>query len=78
VPTDFEEMQLTQLQWGLEQLETGAVSAELPSGWNAWCGVDDPLLDSVVLAERISGLKLVVRASHHPAALLQAWAEAVR
>lgn len=78
VQSDFEETQLARLLWGLGQLENSAVPAVLPAGWSAWCGTDDPLLDSKIMAECVDGLHVVEGAGHHPAGLLRAWAETVR
>lgn len=66
---------LARLLWGLAQLENSFVSLALPVGWSAWCGADDPLIDSAWLHERVPAVKVVAGGSHHPAALLRAWAE---
>ena len=63
------------LQWGLTQLETVALPPELPPGWRAWCGADDALLDAVRLHELASEITILAGATHHPAALLRAFAE---
>ena len=67
---------LAELAWGLEQLEKTAVESALPSGWRAWCGENDPLLDAVRLREFAPEIVSVSGGGHHPAALLRAFAEA--
>jgi hypothetical protein len=65
------------LQWGLAQLETVTLPPTLPPGWRAWCGTDDALLDAARLHELVPAITLVAGATHHPATLLRAFAEAV-
>jgi hypothetical protein len=65
------------LEWGLAQLETTALPPMLPSGWRAWCGSDDPLLDAAKLNCLVPGISVVAEATHHPAGLLRAFAEEV-
>lgn len=74
-PSDMMPM-LADLSWGLERLEQDAVPPSLPSGWRAWCGAEDALLDAARLCEIAPGIVSVPGAGHHPAALLRAFAEA--
>ncbi len=68
---------LAELAWGLEQLEKTAVEPALPSGWRAWCGENDLLLDVVRLREIAPEIVSVPGGGHHAAALLRTFAEAV-
>jgi len=63
------------LRWGLERLENGSVRPPLPAGWCAWCGADDALLDVARLQVIAPEIQIVAGATHHPTALLRAWAE---
>jgi hypothetical protein len=65
------------LQWGLAQLETVVLPPALPPGWLAWCGADDTLLDTARMHALVPELVAVPGATHHPRALLQAYAETV-
>ncbi len=71
------EVSLAELSWGLERLEHDAVEATLPAGWRAWCGEDDALLDSARLRAVAPGVVVVPGGSHHPAALLRAFAKEI-
>ncbi len=62
------------LAWGLQRLERDVVSPPLPRGWRAWCGAADPLLDAARLHALDPGVAIVDGATHHPAALLRAFA----
>jgi len=63
-----------QLLWGLERLEHDAVQPPLPAGWRAWCGADDALLDATRLQAIDPAVTIVAGATHHPGALLRAFA----
>lgn len=63
------------LEWGLDQLARWRVEPPLPSGWSAWCGADDSLLDPERLQALDARIVIVPGATHHPAALLRALAE---
>ncbi len=63
------------LAWGLAQLETTALPPVLPPGWRAWCGADDPLFDAARLRVLVPEITIVPNATHHPAALLRAFAK---
>jgi hypothetical protein len=65
-----------ELLWGLERLECDVVKASMPTGWCAWCGADDPLLDAVRLREISPKTVVVPGGGHHPEALLRVFAEA--
>jgi hypothetical protein len=58
----------------LTQLENSSVPLALPVGWSAWCGADDALINSTWMHERVPAVKVVTGGTHHPAALLRAWA----
>ncbi|MEI6860889.1 MAG: hypothetical protein WCL04_01390, partial [Verrucomicrobiota bacterium] len=63
------------LAWGLARLETTALPPALPTGWRAWCGTDDPLIDAARLRMLVPEISIVPGATHHPAALLRAFAD---
>jgi hypothetical protein len=63
------------LLWGLERLENDAVKPPLPAGWRAWCGADDALLDAAQLHAIDPSVTIVDDATHHPRALLSAFAK---
>ncbi len=63
------------LWWGLERLENDRAEPFIPPGWRAWCGANDPLLDAARLHALAPAVQIVARATHHPAALLRAFAE---
>ncbi len=65
------------LRWGLECLENDRAEPPLPAGWGAWCGANDALLDATRLCELAPSVQIVEEATHHPAALLRAFAEEV-
>jgi hypothetical protein len=65
------------LLWGLEQLEKDRVEPPLPPGWHAWCGANDALLDAARLNSLSPSVRIVAGATHHPAALICAFAEEV-
>lgn len=69
---------LAELQWGLDHLATVRLEPPLPRGWVGWCGADDPLLDAAKLCALDPGVVVVPHATHHPRALLQAFAESER
>jgi len=64
------------LLWGLERLENDRAEPPLPAGWRAWCGASDMLLDATRLCALSPSVQIVAGATHHPAALLRALAEA--
>lgn len=61
------------LGWGLERLVQDRVSPPLPAGWTGWCGSGDALLNAAVLHAADPAVRVVPGATHHPAALMQAW-----
>ncbi|HEV8074183.1 MAG TPA: hypothetical protein VGP21_08610, partial [Opitutaceae bacterium] len=61
------------LRWGLERLENDRAEPPLPANWRAWCGANDALLDAARLCE-LASVQIVAGATHHPAALLRAFA----
>ena len=63
------------LAWGLERLESDLVRPPLPPGWCAWCGTQDPFLDAERLRSQSAEVSLVEAATHHPGALIRAFAE---
>ena len=63
-----------ELQWGLDQLANVHVAPPLPAGWWACCGADDALLDAARLRAVDPRIAVVAHATHHPAALIQAFA----
>ena len=65
---------LENLLWGLDRLETAAVAPRIPAGWAAWCGAEDALLDAARLHELAPEVRVVPGATHHPDALLRAFA----
>jgi malonyl-CoA O-methyltransferase len=65
------------LCWGLERLEKDRAEPPFPAGWRAWCGANDALLDATRLRELMPAVQVVAGATHHPAALLRAFAEEV-
>jgi hypothetical protein len=62
------------LAWGLAQLELVRLDPVLPDGWKGWCGVDDPLLDALRLHELAGQISPLPGATHHPRALIGAFA----
>jgi hypothetical protein len=65
------------LWWGLERLEHDRAEPSIPPGWLAWCGANDPLLDAARLHSLAPAVQIVAGATHHPAALLRAFADKV-
>jgi malonyl-CoA O-methyltransferase len=65
------------LLWGLERLENDRAEPRLPAHWRAWCGVNDALLDATRLCALAPSVQVVAGATHHPAALLRAFAHEV-
>jgi malonyl-CoA O-methyltransferase len=65
------------LLWGLERLENDRTEPPVPEGWRAWCGTNDALLDAARLGELAPSVQIVAGATHHPAALLRAFAHEV-
>ncbi|HTB81251.1 MAG TPA: hypothetical protein VK717_10235 [Opitutaceae bacterium] len=63
------------LLWGLERLEKDRAEPPLPAGWAAWCGASDALLDAARLQALTPSVRIISGATHHPAALLRAFAE---
>lgn len=63
------------LQWGLVKLEQSRVEAPLPDGWRAYAGTDDTLLDAEILQQIDPAVVRVAGGTHHPEALMRAWAE---
>lgn len=68
-PTD---VTAAELQWGLERLAHDRVEPPLPTGWDAWCGDRDPLLDARQLQACEPRVRAVPGATHHPAGLIAA------
>lgn len=66
------------LLWGLERLEGGSAAPPLPPGWLAWCGAEDALLDAAQLHAIDGVVRVVTGATHHPRALLRAFAAHVQ
>lgn len=62
------------LQWGLDRLVQDRVEPPLPAGWRGYVGENDALLDARELVRRDPKLTCVVGATHHPEALMRAWA----
>jgi len=73
VPTPPQE----DLVWGLKRLEDDRAEPPLPQGWRAWCGSDDVLLDAGRLQALAPGVTIVPGATHHPRALVEAFAAEV-
>jgi malonyl-CoA O-methyltransferase len=65
------------LPWGLERLDNDRAEPPLPANWRAWCGADDALLDAARLCALVPSVQIVAEATHHPAALLRAFAKEV-
>jgi malonyl-CoA O-methyltransferase len=65
------------LLWGLERLENDRAEPPLPANWRAWCGASDTLLDAARLCALAPPVQIVAEATHHPAALLRAFAKEV-
>ena len=65
------------LWWGLERLANDRAVPPLPEGWRAWCGANDALLDATRLGELAPSVQIVTGGTHHPAALLRAFANEV-
>ena len=66
-----------QLQWGLDRLMEDRVNPPLPSGWRAYVGGDDELLDAEELVRHESTIVRVSGAAHHPEALIRKWTESL-
>lgn len=66
------------LGWGLDELEQRRLTPRLSPGWRAWCGTDDPLIDSLRVLELVPSLTLVEAAGHAPGPLLGALARGSR
>ena len=62
------------LAWGLDQLQTVRCPPALPGGWIGWCGMADALLDAERLHALDARITPVPGATHHPRALMQAFA----
>ncbi len=60
--------------WGLQRLDRDVVAPPMPRGWRGWCGAADPLLDAARLHALDPAVAIVEGATHHPAALLRAFA----
>jgi len=65
------------LAWGLAQLENVRLDPILPGGWAGWCGEDDPLLDARRLHELARAITPLKGATHHPLALIRAFAASI-
>jgi hypothetical protein len=74
-PEEVAGLSLETLHAGLVRLEQGRVEPPAPAGWRLYLGDHDALLDSAALARQLPGLITVRNGTHHPAALLRAWAE---
>jgi hypothetical protein len=66
-----------ELPWGLVRLANDRVEPPLPDGLRAWCGADDALLDARKLQTLEPRVRVVAGATHHPAALIAAFTEAL-
>lgn len=66
------------LQWGLEKLAQDRCDAPWPAGCSGYVGSADALLDATTLTRLQPAMVAVDGGSHHPAALLRAWAEVLR
>lgn len=64
------------LQWGLERLATDRAELPMPKGWLAFAGEADALLDAEALVRAEPAIMRVGGATHHPDALIRAWAQA--
>ena len=62
------------LQWGLDKLAQDRFESPWPQGWTGYVGTSDALLDAAVLVRMQPAINVVAGASHHPGALLHAWA----
>ena len=63
---------------GLVRLEQGRAEPKAATaGWRMFAGDQDGLLDAGGLGRELPPLVVVAGATHHPAALLRAWKEAV-
>ena len=62
------------LLWGLQRLEEDRLEPRLPTGWRAWCGADDKLLDAARLQALAPEVRIVPGATHHPRMLIEAFA----
>jgi hypothetical protein len=60
--------------WGLEQLSQVTLLPSMPTGWSAWMGDRDPLLDAASVHARVPEITIVPGAAHHPAPLIAAFA----
>ena len=67
-----------ELQWGLEKLAQDRFEAPWPQAWKAYVGTVDALLDATELVRIQPRINTVEGASHHPEALLHAWARDCR
>ncbi|MBW8782243.1 MAG: hypothetical protein JF599_10210 [Verrucomicrobia bacterium] len=74
-PEEAAELSMETLNAGLVRLEQGRVEPPVPDGWRLYLGDHDALLDATALARQLPGLVAVANGTHHPAALLRAWAE---
>lgn len=74
VPAALAPTDVVALAWGLTRLENDRVAPPLPAGWTGWCGTADALLDAARLRALDPRIRLVPGATHHPAALLAAFA----
>lgn len=66
------------LQWGLEKLAQDRFAAAWPQGWTGCVGTADTLLDAGALTRLQPAIVGVEGATHHPEALLHAWARECR
>lgn len=65
------------LQWGLERLAEDWVEPPMPEGWQAFVGSEDTLLDAEELRLVYPLIVRVAAGTHHPEALIRAWAESL-
>lgn len=63
------------LAWGLGRLMESQSAPLLPSGWSAWVGENDSLLEAREVCACVPGVTLVKAGTHHPDLLMQAWAK---
>ncbi len=74
VPPDRAPAVIDDLLWGLDRLEKDRAEPPLPEGWRGWVGAGDALLDATGLHALSPAVQIVAGATHHPAALLHAFA----
>jgi hypothetical protein len=71
---DVPELSQACIEWGLERLRSIRVDPPMPEGWIGWCGTQDTLLDAARLRSLDPKIVSVDNATHHPRALIRAFA----